>query len=106
MAVQRRQHQTTEYEKALRQFHKISNRHVLVMEADLTENQKRNIFHDAELARCRSRPAGNVAAGLLARNQAGSHPDAPGPNRSKAALPPYCGLGQGSVWKTSCHAGM
>lgn len=61
MAVQRRQHQTTEYEKALRQFHKISNRHVLVTEADLTEDQKRHIFHDAELAR----KLGNQLTGIM-----------------------------------------
>lgn len=61
MPAQRKQHETTEYEKALRQFHKISSRHVLVMEADLDEDQKRRIFHDAELAR----KLGNQLTGIM-----------------------------------------
>ena len=33
--AKRRKHKLTEYEKLLRQFHKQSSRHVLVLEADM-----------------------------------------------------------------------
>lgn len=46
MPAQRKQHQTTEYEKVLKQFHKTSRRH---------------IFHDAELAR----KLGNRLTGIM-----------------------------------------
>ena len=34
----------TEYEKAVADYRKTSARHVLVLEADLTEDEKRRIF--------------------------------------------------------------
>ena len=47
-------HQTkeqTEYRKNLKTYHKYSARHVLVMEADISEQLKRKVFHYSELER-------------------------------------------------------
>ena len=37
------------YKQALKNYHKESNRHVLVLEADVTEEQKRMILHTSNL---------------------------------------------------------
>lgn len=39
------------YKQALKNYHKESNRHVLVLEADVTEEQKRMILHTSNLIR-------------------------------------------------------
>ena len=38
--TKRKKHQITEYEKCLREYHKTSPRHVIVLEADLPEDEK------------------------------------------------------------------
>ncbi len=43
MAIRKKQ-EPDEYQKALRKFHKKSNRHVVVFEADISEDEKRRIF--------------------------------------------------------------
>ena len=43
MAIRKKQ-EPSEYQKALRKFHKKSNRHVVVFEADISEDEKRRIF--------------------------------------------------------------
>mgnify|MGYP000317393086 FL=1 len=47
MAIRKKQ-EPSEYQKALRKFHKKSNRHVVVFEADISEDEKRRIFSDAD----------------------------------------------------------
>ena len=43
MAIRKKQ-EPSEYQKALCKFHKKSNRHVVVFEADISEDEKRRIF--------------------------------------------------------------
>lgn len=63
MAV-RQKKELTEEQKTLRQFHKKSARHVVVFEADLSENEKRQIFSDADdLRQC-----GNRLLEIMKRN--------------------------------------
>ena len=63
MAVRQKKELAKE-QKALRQFHKKSARHVVVFEADLSENEKRQIFSDADdLRQC-----GNRLLKILERN--------------------------------------
>lgn len=64
MEKKRTRKKPTEYEKALREYHRSSPRHVLVLEADLTEDEKRRIFHDADLIR----QCGNTLVGIMKRN--------------------------------------
>ena len=65
MAKGRKKHaELTEYEKAVADYRKTSARHVLVLEADLTEDEKRRIFHDADLVR----QCGNTLVGIMKRN--------------------------------------
>lgn len=52
------------YKQALKNYHKESNRHVLVLEADVTEEQKRMILHTSNLIRI----AGNRLATVMKRN--------------------------------------
>ena len=62
--VVRQKKELTEEQKALRQFHKKSARHVVVFEADLSENEKRQIFSDADdLRQC-----GNRLLEIMKRN--------------------------------------
>ncbi len=61
---QRKKHQKTEYEKLLRAYHKKSPRHVVVFEADISEDNKRHLFHEADLAR----QCGNKLTGIMKRN--------------------------------------
>ena len=49
--AKRRKHTLTEYEKLLRQFHKQSSRHVLVLEADMLYQDKCMVAHMADLDR-------------------------------------------------------
>lgn len=51
MADKRLRRKKTEYEKKLRHYHSVSNRHVLVLEAEMSETDKRHIFADADLLR-------------------------------------------------------
>ena len=63
MAIRKKQ-EPDEYQKALRKFHKKSNRHVVVFEADISEDEKRRIFSDADhLRKC-----GNELIGIMERN--------------------------------------
>ena len=60
MAIRKKQ-EPDEYQKALRKFHKKSNRHVVVFEADISEDEKRRIFSDADhLRKC-----GNELLGMF-----------------------------------------
>lgn len=52
------------YKQALKNYHKESNRHVLVLEADVTEEQKRMILHTSNLIRI----AGNCLIAVMKRN--------------------------------------
>ena len=52
------------YKQALKDYHKESNRHVLVLEADVTEEQKRMILHISNLIRI----AGNCLIAVMKRN--------------------------------------
>ena len=52
------------YKQALKNYHKESNRHVLVLKADVTEEQKRMILHTSNLIRI----AGNCLATVMKRN--------------------------------------
>ena len=62
--VVRQKKELTEEQKTLRQFHKKSARHVVVFESDLSENEKRQIFSDAEdLRQC-----GNRLLEIMKRN--------------------------------------
>lgn len=60
----KRRAELTEYEKAVADYRKTSARHVLVLEADLTEDEKRRIFYDADLVR----QCGNTLVGIMKRN--------------------------------------
>ena len=63
MAIRKKQ-EPDEYQKALRKFHKKSNRHVVVFEADISEDEKRRVFSDADhLRKC-----GNELLGIMERN--------------------------------------
>ena len=63
MAIRKKQ-EPSEYQKALRKFHKKSNRHVVVFEADISEDEKRRIFSDAD----HLRQCGNELLGIMKRN--------------------------------------
>ncbi|MFR7354537.1 MAG: hypothetical protein ACLUT4_01910 [Lachnospiraceae bacterium] len=63
MAIRKKQ-EPDEYQKALRKFHKKSNRHVVVFEADISEDEKRRIFSDAD----HLRQCGNELLGIMERN--------------------------------------
>ena len=63
MAIRKKQ-EPSEYQKALRKFHKKSNRHVVVFEADISEDEKRRIFSDAD----HLRQCGNELLGIMERN--------------------------------------
>lgn len=63
MAKQKK-HQITEYEKCLREYHKASPRHVIVLETDLPEDEKRHLFHQADLLR----QCGNELLGIMKRH--------------------------------------
>lgn len=39
----RKQHQITDYEKTLRDYHKTSSRHVVVFETEIPEDNKRHL---------------------------------------------------------------
>lgn len=52
---------TTEYKQALKAFHKVSDRHVLVLEAEMSHPDKCHIFHYADL----QRKAGNELVGIM-----------------------------------------
>ena len=60
----RKKQEPDEYQKALRKFHKKSNRHVVVFEADISEDEKRRIFSDAD----HLRQCGNELLGIMKRN--------------------------------------
>ncbi len=62
--AQRKKHQKTEYEKALREYHRRSPRHVVVFEAILPEDTKRHFFREADLIR----QCGNKLTGIMQRN--------------------------------------
>ena len=47
----RKQHQITDYERTLRDYHKTSSRHVVVFEAEIPEDNKRHLFRQADLLR-------------------------------------------------------
>ena len=51
----------TEYQKKLDTYRQLSSRHVLVLEADMSEDDKRTLFHEAELIR----KAGNELTGIM-----------------------------------------
>ena len=59
--AKRRKHKLTEYEKLLRQFHKQSSRHVLVLEADMLYQDKCMVAHMADL----DRKAGNELTDIM-----------------------------------------
>ena len=63
MAIRKKQ-EPDEYQKALRKFHKKSNRHIVVFEADISEDEKRRIFSDAD----HLRQCGNELLGIMERN--------------------------------------
>ena len=63
MAIRKKQ-EPSEYQKALRKFHKKSNRHVVVFEVDISEDEKRRIFSDAD----HLRQCGNELLGIMERN--------------------------------------
>ena len=54
----------TEYKQMLRTYHKLSDRHVLVLETDLSYQDKCKIFHYADL----ERKAGNELVALMKNN--------------------------------------
>ena len=62
--VIRKKQEPDEYQKALHKFHKKSNRHVVVFEADISEDEKRRIFSDAD----HLRQCGNELIGIMERN--------------------------------------
>lgn len=63
MSVKRKRKKKSEEQKALDAFHKVSERHVLVDEAALTEDQKRHVFAYAEnIRRC-----SNALTGIMQR---------------------------------------
>ena len=53
-----------DYTQALKNYHKKSNRHVLVLEADVSEEQRRMILHTSNLIRI----AGNCLIAVMKRN--------------------------------------
>lgn len=53
-----------EYRKKLKAYHKISDRHVLVLETDMSHQDKCKIFHYANL----ERKAGNELAGIMKKH--------------------------------------
>lgn len=60
----RKKHKLTEYEMQLRAYHQKSARHVVVMEADLSEDKKRKLFSDSD----NLRQCGNKLLGIMKRN--------------------------------------
>ena len=62
--TKRKKHQITEYEKCLREYHKTSPRHVIVLEAALLEDEKRHLFHQADLLR----QCSNELLGIMKRH--------------------------------------
>lgn len=62
--TERKKHQVTEYEKCLREYHKASPRHVRILETNLPEDEKRHLFHQADLLR----QCGNELLGIIKRN--------------------------------------
>lgn len=60
--MQRNQNkEQTEYKQTLKAYHKLSDRHVLVLETDLSYQNKCKIFHDSDL----ERKAGNELVALM-----------------------------------------
>lgn len=57
----RNKHIKTEYEKARSGYRKVSDRHVVVFEIDMTEEEKRVIFHDSDVLR----KAGNDLTAII-----------------------------------------
>lgn len=62
--TRRKKHQITEYERSLREYHKASPRHVIVLETDLPEDEKRHLLHQADLLR----QCGNELLGIMKRH--------------------------------------
>ena len=62
--TERKKHQVTEYEKCLREYHKASPRHVRILETNLPEDEKRHLFHQADLLR----QCENELLGIMKRN--------------------------------------
>ena len=60
----RKKSNLTNYQKQLRQYHKKSFRHVLVLEADISHQDKCKVFHYADL----ERKAGNELVGIMKKN--------------------------------------
>lgn len=60
----RKKRELTDYQKQLRQYHKNSFRHVLVLEADIPYQDRCRIFHYADL----ERKAGNELVGTMKSN--------------------------------------
>ena len=63
-AKKRVRKEKSQYQKDLRKYRNASTRHVLVLEADLTEDQKRRLFHDSEILR----KIGNSLSGFMQKN--------------------------------------
>ena len=61
---ERKKCKLTDYQKQLRQYHKNSPRHVLVLEADVPYQDRCRIFHYADLVR----KAGNELVGIMKNN--------------------------------------
>lgn len=61
---ERKKRELTDYQKQLRQYHKNSSRHVLVLEADIPYQDRCRIFHYADL----ERKAGNELVGIMKNN--------------------------------------
>ena len=59
----RMRHQITDYERILRDYHKASFRHVVVFEAEISEDDKRHLFCQADLLR----QCGNELLGIMKR---------------------------------------
>ena len=64
MPKERKKKQRTEYQKDRVQYRRSASRHVLVLEADLKEDERRHIFRDADLVR----QCGNTLLGYMKRN--------------------------------------
>lgn len=56
--------ETAEYDALLKTYHKLSDRHVLVLETDMTYQDKCSLFHYADLVR----KAGNELTGIIKKN--------------------------------------
>ena len=54
----------TEYKKMLKAYHKLSDRHVLVLETNLSHKDKCMVFHYADL----ERKAGNELVAIMNNN--------------------------------------